>query len=66
MYMPEYICPHCGNPIGDDEALLCLYCGESLERPVGFLGKLKYPTPKILFAGIVALLIVSFFLWVIL
>ncbi len=41
--MPEYICPHCKKPIYDDDALLCLYCGESLERGVGFLGKMKYP-----------------------
>jgi len=30
--MTEYICPHCKNVINDDEALLCLFCGESLGR----------------------------------
>ncbi len=30
--MAEYICPNCKKPIYDDDALLCLYCGESLRR----------------------------------
>ncbi|MDD5130679.1 MAG: hypothetical protein PHS66_06520 [Candidatus Omnitrophica bacterium] len=58
--MAEYICPHCKQPIYDDEALLCLYCGQSLMRPVGFMGKLKYPAPKIIMIFIVVLLLVSF------
>lgn len=58
--MSEYICPHCKQTINDDEALLCLYCGESLNRPVGFMGRLKYPTPKIIMVIIVILLLVSF------
>ncbi|MCX5693927.1 MAG: hypothetical protein NT014_02155 [Candidatus Omnitrophica bacterium] len=58
--MPEYICPHCKQPINDDEALLCLYCGKSLNRSVGFMGKLKYPTPKIIIVIIIVLVLVSF------
>lgn len=58
--MSEYICPHCKQSISDDEALLCLYCGESLNRGVGFMGKLKYPVHKIVIVVIVALLLVSF------
>jgi len=58
--MPEYICPHCKQPIYDDEALLCLYCGQSLNRPIGFMGKLKYPAHKIVIVIIVALVLVSF------
>jgi len=58
--MPEYICPHCKHPIYDDEALLCLYCGESLNRRVGFMGQLKYLKPKIIIVIIVALVLVSF------
>lgn len=60
--MPEYICPHCQQPIYDDEALLCLYCGASLNRPVGFMGKLKYIKPKIIAIIIVILAAVSFLL----
>ena len=56
--MPEYICPQCGKPIYDDEALLCLYCGESLRRSIGFMGKIKYPTPKLNFIISILLLIV--------
>lgn len=58
--MSEYICPHCQQPIYDDEALLCLYCGQGLNRAVGFMGKLKYPKPKIIIVIIVALVLVSF------
>jgi predicted amidophosphoribosyltransferase len=58
--MPEYICPHCKQPIYDAEALLCLYCGQSLNRPVGFMGKLKYPKPKIIIVTIVVLVAASF------
>jgi predicted amidophosphoribosyltransferase len=60
--MPKYICPHCKQPIDDDEALLCLYCGESLNRAVGFMGKLRYPRPKTIIIIIVLLLIGSFML----
>ncbi|MFH1190871.1 MAG: hypothetical protein V1670_01570 [Candidatus Omnitrophota bacterium] len=63
--MPEYICPHCKQTINDEEALLCLYCGLSLNRPVGFMGKLKYPKPKIIMAIIVALVLVSFMILII-
>ncbi|MFC1548808.1 zinc ribbon domain-containing protein [Candidatus Omnitrophota bacterium] len=62
--MAEYICPHCGKPIYDDEALLCLYCGESLNRGVGFLGRVKYPAPKVITAIIVILVLSGFVLWV--
>jgi predicted amidophosphoribosyltransferase len=58
--MSEYICPHCKKPIYDDEALLCLYCGQSLNRGVGFMGKLKYPAHKIVIVIIVALVLASF------
>lgn len=58
--MSEYICPHCKQLINDDEALLCLYCGQSLNRGIGFMGKLKYPVHKIVIVIIVALVLVSF------
>jgi len=58
--MSEYICPYCQQPIYDDEALLCLYCGQSLNRAVGFMGKLRYPKFKIIILGIVTMLLVSF------
>jgi predicted nucleic acid-binding Zn ribbon protein len=39
--MPERLCPHCQQPIHDDEALLCHFCGESLRRTSGgFMGKM--------------------------
>lgn len=58
--MPEHICPHCKKPIYDDDALLCLYCGESLNRGIGFMGKMKYPTPKVIIVIAVILVLLSF------
>lgn len=58
--MSEYICPHCKKPVYDDEALLCLYCGESLNRAVGFMGKMKYPRHKMIIVFIVFLVLISF------
>ena len=63
--MPEYICPHCRKPIDDDEALLCLYCGESLNRNIGVMGKLKYPKPKIILTIVIALIVLAFLLLII-
>jgi hypothetical protein len=60
--MTEFICPNCDNPIYDDEALLCLYCGESLERGTGIFGKLKYSRQKGIAALVVVILILSFVL----
>ncbi|MDP8298820.1 MAG: zinc-ribbon domain-containing protein [Candidatus Tantalella remota] len=62
--MTEYICPHCGKPIDDDEALLCLYCGEDLERGVGFLGKVKYPPLKVITTVVIIVVLSGFLLWV--
>jgi len=63
--MPEYICPHCKKLIYDDEALLCLYCGESLNRSIGFMGKIKYPTPKIIITFIAVLILLIFVIMII-
>lgn len=52
----EYICPHCGKPIDDDDALLCLYCGENLERGVGVLGKMRYSGHWMIFGFVVVLI----------
>ncbi|MBL7073080.1 MAG: zinc-ribbon domain-containing protein [Candidatus Omnitrophica bacterium] len=60
--MAEYVCPRCGKPIDDDEALLCLYCGENLERGVGVLGKMKYSSHWVIIAAITIFVIVAFIL----
>jgi hypothetical protein len=60
--MPEYLCPHCKNPITDDEALLCLYCGESLNRSVGFMGSMKNPVVKVIVVSISVVLALAFVL----
>ena len=55
--MAEYICPHCKNPIYDDDALLCMYCGESLGR-----GKRHAWPWKAVFIALVLLIVLSFIL----
>jgi DNA-directed RNA polymerase subunit RPC12/RpoP len=52
--MTEYICPHCKKPVYDDDALLCLYCGESLRRSKYFL------KPKTVFIIVVVIVLLSF------
>jgi hypothetical protein len=65
--MAEYICPHCQNPITDDEALLCHFCGESLGRPgQGFLGRMKYAPAKNVTMIVVGFVVLVFFLIVVL
>lgn len=59
--MAEYICPHCNNPIYDDEALLCHFCGASLERSgSGFLGKVRYSNQQVVWFFVVFLVLLSF------
>lgn len=58
--MGEYICPNCGKPIYDDDALLCLYCGESLRRSHGFMGRLKYSPIKLVTFLIVLIVLIAF------
>jgi predicted nucleic acid-binding Zn ribbon protein len=52
----QHTCPHCKNPIYDDDALLCLFCGESLNR-----GK-RFPAAKPVFFAILLILLISFLL----
>ena len=46
--MEGHICPHCGNPVFDEDALLCHFCGESLQRAgQGFLGRIRYANRRV-------------------
>ena len=59
--MGEYICPNCQNPIYEDEAILCHFCGESLKRSgQGLLSKLKYKRPQGALIIIVSFIVLSF------
>jgi len=63
--MAEYICPHCGNPIYDDDALLCHFCGESLQRSCGgFLGKMKYARARYVWVLLILAVLAGFMTWV--
>ena len=63
--MAEYTCPHCKKPIYDDDALLCLYCGQSLSRGAGLLGNLKYPKLKIIIIALVFLVLLTFIILIV-
>lgn len=58
--MPEHICPSCKKPNYDDEALLCIYCGESLRRDLGLAGKIKYSRPRLIFFITAVLVLLAF------
>ena len=58
--MSENVCPHCKKPIYDDDALRCLYCGESLSRGIGLTGKIKYPTPRVIILIVVIIVLLAF------
>jgi len=56
MSVAKIVCPHCKRPIYDADALLCLYCGESLDR-----GRARFPG-KIVFIAVILVLLISFLL----
>ena len=61
--MSEYHCPHCDMTTYDDDALLCHFCGESLERASkGFLGKVRYSNLKVVWFFLIFAVIFSFIL----
>lgn len=62
----EYICPHCGKPIYDEDALRCLYCGEKLYVSSGFLSNIKYSKYKVVTIILVLLTLIAFMLLIML
>jgi phage FluMu protein Com len=60
--MAEYICPHCKKSILDDDALRCIYCGELLNRRIGFLSDIKYSRVATVFILILLLSFIVFFI----
>ncbi|MDD5561619.1 MAG: hypothetical protein PHT50_05785 [Candidatus Omnitrophica bacterium] len=60
--MSDYTCPHCKKTIDDEEAVLCLYCGESLGRNAGFMGKLRHPRHTIITVVLIAAVLLGFVL----
>ncbi len=64
--MKEYICPHCQNPIYDDDALLCHFCGESLQRAgKGFLSNIKYSNNKVIWFFVIFFVLVGVVLYMV-
>ncbi len=61
--MSEMICPHCKNPIYDEEALFCHFCGNSLGRQSGgALGAMRAAGMKWVWLTAALLIILSFIL----
>ncbi|MBU4377274.1 MAG: zinc-ribbon domain-containing protein [Candidatus Omnitrophica bacterium] len=58
--MSEHICPNCKEPNHDDDALLCIYCGESLRRESGIIGRMKYTHHKSIFVTAIILIVLAF------
>jgi len=64
--MGAYICPNCKNPIHDDDALLCHFCGGSLERAgEGFLGKVRYSNNRVIWYFIGFFVLFAFVFWMV-
>lgn len=64
IFMADYLCPHCRNPIYDEDALFCHFCGESLQRAgQGFLGNLRYSPQKIWWPVLVLLVLIGLAFW---
>ena len=61
--MPDMVCPHCKNPIYDEEALLCHFCGNSLGRQSsGAMGNMRGAGMKWVVLAVLAVTILSFIL----
>ncbi len=61
--MADYICPNCKMVTYDEEALLCHFCGESLQKSgQGFLGRIKYDNKKIIWYFTIFLILLSLIL----
>lgn len=62
----EFICPNCSKPIYDDEALLCLYCGEPLGKKIGIMQKFASLGTNIVVFGLILFALLCFLIVVVL
>ena len=61
--MEEYICPNCKNSIYDEDALLCHFCGGSLQRATkGFIGQIRYSNRQVMWFFLVFVVLLAFVL----
>jgi hypothetical protein len=61
--MSDLICPHCKNPIYEEDALLCHFCGNSLNRKSsGLFGKMRGAGMQWVWLTLVALALLAFIL----
>ncbi|MBF0122690.1 MAG: hypothetical protein HQL21_04695 [Candidatus Omnitrophica bacterium] len=61
--MSEMSCPHCKNPIYDENALLCHFCGNSLSRTSGgVLGAMRGAGMKWVLITVAGMIVLSFIL----
>jgi hypothetical protein len=62
--MSDIICPHCKNPVYDEDALSCHFCGNSLGRASsgGLLGLMRSPGMKWVWVTLALLMLAAFVL----
>jgi hypothetical protein len=61
--MNKYICPNCKNPIYDPDALLCHFCGGSLQRAgKGFISRIRYSNERVLWFFLIFAVLLAFIL----
>jgi len=61
--MEGYTCPNCKSPIYDEDALLCHFCGESLQRAgKGFISRIRYSNRKVIWFFLVFVILLAFVL----
>jgi hypothetical protein len=59
----ERICPHCCNPIYDDDALLCHFCGNSVGTgSSGAMGLMRGAGMKVFLTVLACLLVLGMIL----
>ncbi len=61
--MPDITCPHCKNPVYDEDALSCHFCGNLLNRGSGgALGAMRVAGMRWVWITIAILIVASFIL----
>jgi len=59
--MPDIICPHCKNLTYDEDALLCHFCGNSLNRGSGgIMGRMRGAGMKWVWITVAILISIAF------
>ncbi|MCG8431538.1 MAG: hypothetical protein MJA29_10250 [Candidatus Omnitrophica bacterium] len=58
----DKLCPHCQSPVYDRETLRCWQCGGMLGEGAGFISKMRYSRPKVIFIACALGVVIAFIL----